>query len=316
MPSPVIDLNTLSNDLHKIAQAKIKLEDFNAKRNELLNELADFQQTKTFIDETQKTICDLNDEKDAHSEMIQQINSDKQELEKLMNSAKDTRRLMEGNISKKYDEIYRLLEQANELSRESGLPDEDLIPTAIIPPNKFAICATSTVMPSNLLKQLKYTSTISTNTSATSSTSIPAIMQNNTIFGFDTMNLVNTYNASGHNHNQNAALMPRSNATNMHSTASLNNVINSLSNTNTTNSNNSSALLPPQVAAVAVAAQHHHHHHPHLTAASSISKLDHQSPPMKTCQSCFQQIHRNAPICPMCKSKSRSKNPKKPKRKA
>ncbi|CAF4026538.1 unnamed protein product, partial [Rotaria sp. Silwood1] len=27
-----------------------------------------------------------------------------------------------------------------------------------------------------------------------------------------------------------------------------------------------------------------------------------------------QQIHRNAPICPICKAKSRSRNPKKPKR--
>jgi len=39
-----------------------------------------------------------------------------------------------------------------------------------------------------------------------------------------------------------------------------------------------------------------------------------QPPPMKTCQSCQQQIHRNAPICPICKAKSRSRNPKKPKR--
>lgn len=56
-----------------------------------------------------------------------------------MNSAKETRRLMEGSISKKYDEIYRLLEQANELSRESGVPEEDLIVSTIIPPNKFAV---------------------------------------------------------------------------------------------------------------------------------------------------------------------------------
>ena len=35
---------------------------------------------------------------------------------------------------------------------------------------------------------------------------------------------------------------------------------------------------------------------------------------LKTCQSCQQQIHRNAPICPICKAKSRSRNPKKPKR--
>ena len=40
-----------------------------------------------------------------------------------------------------------------------------------------------------------------------------------------------------------------------------------------------------------------------------------QPPPMKTCLSCHQQIHRNAPICPLCKAKSRSRNPKKPKKK-
>ncbi|KAF8363998.1 hypothetical protein PRIPAC_90921 [Pristionchus pacificus] len=31
---------------------------------------------------------------------------------------------------------------------------------------------------------------------------------------------------------------------------------------------------------------------------------------MKTCDSCQQQIHRNAPTCPMCKAVCRSKNPK------
>ncbi|XP_071956672.1 zinc finger C4H2 domain-containing protein-like [Antedon mediterranea] len=40
-----------------------------------------------------------------------------------------------------------------------------------------------------------------------------------------------------------------------------------------------------------------------------------QAPPMKACLSCHQQIHRNAPICPLCKAKSRSRNPKKPKKK-
>lgn len=40
-----------------------------------------------------------------------------------------------------------------------------------------------------------------------------------------------------------------------------------------------------------------------------------QPPPMKACLSCHQQIHRNAPICPLCKAKSRSRNPKKPKKK-
>lgn len=48
-----------------------------------------------------------------------------------------------------------------------------------------------------------------------------------------------------------------------------------------------------------------------LVASSAMRQ---QPPPMKSCQSCHQQIHRNAPICPLCKAKSRSRNPKKPKR--
>lgn len=50
------------------------MDDFNNRRNELLSELSEFHLTKKFIEETQKTISDLNDEKDVHSEMIQQIN--------------------------------------------------------------------------------------------------------------------------------------------------------------------------------------------------------------------------------------------------
>ncbi|VDP26600.1 unnamed protein product [Heligmosomoides polygyrus] len=35
---------------------------------------------------------------------------------------------------------------------------------------------------------------------------------------------------------------------------------------------------------------------------------------MKTCECCGAQIHRNAPTCPMCKTRSRSKNPKRSKK--
>lgn len=48
---------------------------------------------------------------------------------------------------------------------------------------------------------------------------------------------------------------------------------------------------------------------------SDFVNLRQQPPPMKSCLSCHQQIHRNAPICPLCKAKSRSRNPKKPKKK-
>ena len=69
---------------------------------------------------------------------------------------------------------------------------------------------------------------------------------------------------------------------------------------------------------------HHHHAAPgslgsvggqSLADRPSAAAFRQQPPPMKNCLSCHQPIHRNAPICPLCKAKSRSRNPKKPKRK-
>jgi len=66
------------------------------------------------------------------------------------------------------------------------------------------------------------------------------------------------------------------------------------------------------------ATQHHHQHQVQqsvMPERPSPASFRQQPPPMKSCLSCHQQIHRNAPICPLCKAKSRSRNPKKPKRK-
>lgn len=45
-------------------------------------------------------------------------------------------------------------------------------------------------------------------------------------------------------------------------------------------------------------------------ASAASAAFRQQPPPMKSCGSCHQQIHRNAPICPLCKAKSRSRHPK------
>ncbi|KAJ1364700.1 hypothetical protein KIN20_024844 [Parelaphostrongylus tenuis] len=44
-----------------------------------------------------------------------------------------------------------------------------------------------------------------------------------------------------------------------------------------------------------------------LTMTSSVKGLMQDMNKMKTCESCGAQIHRNAPTCPMCKMRSRSK---------
>uniref|UniRef100_A0A7I4Y9J0 C4H2-type domain-containing protein n=1 Tax=Haemonchus contortus TaxID=6289 RepID=A0A7I4Y9J0_HAECO len=55
---------------------------------------------------------------------------------------------------------------------------------------------------------------------------------------------------------------------------------------------------------------------PWTSALSMISKAPApDANKMKTCESCGAQIHRNAPTCPMCKTRSRSKNPKRSKKK-
>lgn len=51
-----------------------KIEDYARKKNELLSELAKYEENEQFIRESTKTIGDLNKEKDEHSEIIQTIN--------------------------------------------------------------------------------------------------------------------------------------------------------------------------------------------------------------------------------------------------
>ncbi|KJH45493.1 hypothetical protein DICVIV_08465 [Dictyocaulus viviparus] len=47
-----------------------------------------------------------------------------------------------------------------------------------------------------------------------------------------------------------------------------------------------------------------------LAMSSNVKGFMQDVNKMKTCESCGAQIHRNAPTCPMCKTRSRSKNPK------
>lgn len=60
-------------------------------------------------------------------------------------------------------------------------------------------------------------------------------------------------------------------------------------------------------------AQHQHQQQHQAQLQPTFTRQ--QPPPMKVCTSCNQQIHRNAPICPLCKAKSRSRNPKRPRKK-
>jgi len=50
---------------------------------------------------------------------------------------------------------------------------------------------------------------------------------------------------------------------------------------------------------------------PHQRRMYPLMMRSSKGPPMKTCLNCKRSIHRNAPVCPICKVKSHSKTPKK-----
>nr|CAD7410120.1 unnamed protein product [Timema poppensis] len=76
-----------------------------------------------------------------------------------------------------------------------------------------------------------------------------------------------------------------------------------------------SAFLAPPQPPLQLVQSNKPDHRPMSSAPGPAPTFRQQPPPMKSCLSCHQQIHRNAPICPLCKAKSRSRNPKKPKKK-
>ncbi|CAB3411196.1 unnamed protein product [Caenorhabditis bovis] len=244
--SPVLENSSAISaaELQKVAHAKVKVEDYVTKKNELLEDLFELENTEKFIKETTKTIDELNKEKEEHSEIIQMINQDKTDLEREIEEAENEKKERESKIIRKYELLMKIMEQTNEKLRDSGVDfeiKEDDLPQT------------------NLKREPTPQST-------------PSVSAMPSPFG-------------GFNFKQLGSLLPP--------------MFFEQLQTFPGGGGPTQFRAPP----------------PHLAAMHHLKPSDHQSPPMKTCQSCFQQIHRNAPICPMCKSKSRSKNPKKPKKK-
>ncbi|PIO65426.1 hypothetical protein TELCIR_12906, partial [Teladorsagia circumcincta] len=116
-----------------------------------------------FIEETAKTIDELNREKEEHSEIIQQINQDKCDLEKQIDDARFEQRERENQLARKYETLLKLMESSNEKIRESGLGEEstiqpDDIPHARIPNERIRslqACYSDVCIEQSLLSDLR-----------------------------------------------------------------------------------------------------------------------------------------------------------------
>uniref|UniRef100_A0A0N4ZBA3 C4H2-type domain-containing protein n=1 Tax=Parastrongyloides trichosuri TaxID=131310 RepID=A0A0N4ZBA3_PARTI len=287
------DLSTVSFDevkieLSKIAIAKKAIEDFGTKRSELLGEYEEYQRAGDFLSETQITLEAIMKEKEEQEDILRQINNDKESLEKVLSEIKSDQKSLEIKLAQKYAEVFKLLGEANKLGLEAGcIKEEDAIPITSLPSGLEVF----KMKP----KEEEIENFQSNVTPPNISASTPNINQgqipNPFLTPFKLPNLMFNFDPSAYLMSNNSTSQFQSPMQNMGLGNGLSNAMN-----NAARFHSNMRMMNPGL---------------HTLGKDN----SHQSPPMKTCQSCLQQIHRNAPICPMCKSKSRSKNPKKPKRK-
>ncbi|KAI6180675.1 C4H2-type domain-containing protein [Aphelenchoides besseyi] len=323
---PTSNVDSICAQLQHIAQAKWKLLDIENRRREMISEMAEFESQDRFLTDAKKTIQELTEERDSHSETIQQINQDKNSLEKLMSGTQEEQRALEQKLARDYQHICRTIEQANRSAKESGLQQDELIDfSALLPPSNVSL-------PLFLTNSLTQTATTAPQFGGFSSSSPPSSssVDPNMSTANSTLNLPILSPSSGSSVafqqqqqlfqlTQQQQLLKMNSLLNLDPNAAA--ILNAFSANYTAVSTGMFSNPYQNVLMAAAAAQHQQQNPPQAQQRSSAAKSSlptdssHQSPPMKNCQCCSASIHRNAPICPMCKSKSRSKNPKKPKRK-
>ncbi|VDM42565.1 unnamed protein product [Toxocara canis] len=94
---------------------------------ELLEVYEEVEATRSFIVECEKMNTELDNERKSHADELRQINQDINHLEDTLKGVKGSKDSKKEIIARKYDEIERELETTNQLLRESGVPEEELL---------------------------------------------------------------------------------------------------------------------------------------------------------------------------------------------
>ncbi|CAD5213121.1 unnamed protein product [Bursaphelenchus okinawaensis] len=131
--TPKLSVESICADLQKIAYAKAKLDDIKTKQSEFVTENAEYQETEDFLEKAQKMISDLSKERDSHSDIIQKINKDKIDMQKLIDDTRAEQTANENELAQRYTLVYRLVEESKRSFKEIGINEEpfdikDLIP--------------------------------------------------------------------------------------------------------------------------------------------------------------------------------------------
>ncbi|KAI1726947.1 zinc finger-containing protein [Ditylenchus destructor] len=305
--TPSIEEHNVLMELHKIAEVKWKWEDLFASRKQFLTEYEEYNSGEIFIEDTQKILKELNEERDAHSDIIREINKDKTDLENVISSVQEDHTESKQILAEKREQLSALYTQASRLAQQSlGSSTNPLV--SFVPD----IIPQITLGQANCRKSSIKTHDINEGPP----NKRPCLEQSSG--GSEPASQVQSPSA----HDPTPALTAAMHAQYMNqfkNNPMLQLMISSIGQANQTGIDQASSQQqsltawqsnPQQRVGATGIGQGA------LAKLGGIDSSGHQAPPMKTCGSCQHQIHRNAPICPMCKAKSRSKNPKKPKRKA
>uniref|UniRef100_A0A915BVT8 C4H2-type domain-containing protein n=1 Tax=Parascaris univalens TaxID=6257 RepID=A0A915BVT8_PARUN len=122
-----MDYANLSSELIKISLARQKIDEFSVRLRELLAVYEEAEATRCFIAECEKMSTELDNERKSHADELRQINQDINHLEDTLKGVKGNKDSKKEIIARKYDEIERELRSTNQLLRESGVPEEELL---------------------------------------------------------------------------------------------------------------------------------------------------------------------------------------------
>lgn len=276
--------------LEYLKEVKYRMDELEKMRSKLNEEVDLINYEERCLHEYQREMDSLIQEKMTHVEELRQIHSDINMLENVFKQSKDDRDRHENNIKLIHHQIQPLKDLVDKMRSEIGLSrlndkDDETI-------DKLDIGSTEkrpffNVKPTNNEIDL-----------VDQSNNRPVPEQN----PLPTVNKPSSANKPfSDNTNTNA---PATNTTNSPFSSSLASLMSGFQDKHQQATTYSRMLMSGTGQSVPS------FHHDTSSSVAASAAFRQQPPPMKSCLSCHQQIHRNAPICPLCKAKSRSRHPK------
>lgn len=329
------------NKLEYLKEIRYRMQEIDRMRSSINEELDLVNVEERCLQEYRREMDSLYQEKMTHVEELRQIHSDINMLENVLKQSEEDRNRHVDNVKRLHHHLQQMKDGVEKMRVEIGLPrlnenlnnqnqkDEDALMldkldlvldaaakrhgnTSSYLKGEFELKATT--MDPLVAKQLSSSNT-STNAAMGSGSSGSTNIVSNKPFADNT-------NTSGSNSSTAKSLGTAGAISGGAYSSSLASLMSGFQDLHT-GSRLSGTGASGQAGSLG---SYHHtdHHHGTSSSVSSASSVTpnsvasaaaaaafrQQPPPMKSCLSCHQQIHRNAPICPLCKAKSRSRHPK------